>query len=183
MKRLITACAMAVLAAAAAPAMASPVQTPAATVRNADGLDLAVVLSDYEAYLRTVDPISAGMEGDRAALARLPDGSRAFEVAQEPVLKAFADRLAAINTARLSDDERLNHAFLTYVLQRSRDRIPLDTGRIDAFNSEGGPGQNLAYVATVTRIATVPAPEAGIARPQALPKAHPPPVATARAAR
>ena len=46
MKRVITACAIAVLAAAAAPAMASPVQTPAATVRNADGLDLAVVLSD-----------------------------------------------------------------------------------------------------------------------------------------
>ena len=180
MKRVITACAIAVLAAAAAPAMASPVQTPAATVRNADGLNLAVVLSDYEAYLRTVDPVSAGMEGDRAALARLPDGSRAFEVAQEPVLKAFADRLAAIDTARLSDDERLNHAFLTYVLQRSRARIPLDTGRIDAFNSEGGPEQNLAYVATVTRIATVADAEAWIARLEAMPKAYADPLASAR---
>ena len=181
MKRVITACAVAVLAAAAAaPAMAGPVQTPAATVRNADSLDLAVILSDYEAWLRAVDPISAGMEGDRSALSRLPDGSRAFEVAQEPVLRGFADRLAVIDVAGLSDDGRLNHSFLTYVLQRSLARIPLDTGRIDAFNSEGGPGQGLAYIASVTRIATAADAEAWIARLEAMPKSYADPLASAR---
>jgi len=180
MKRVITACAVAVLTAAATPvfAGASPVQ--AAAVRNAENPALAAVLADYETYLRAVDPINAGMEGDRAALSRLPDSSRAFEVAQEPVLRGFADRLAAIDPAGLSEDDRLNHNFLTYVLQRSIARIPLDTGRIDAFNSEGGPGQNLAYVASVTRIATVADAEAWIARLQAMPASYAAPLANAR---
>lgn len=180
MKLLLAVSAAAILAAAAAPATAGPVQTPAATVRNADSLDLAVVLSDYEAWLRAVDPISAGMEGDRAALSRMPDASRAFEVAQEPVLKGFADRLAAIDPAALNEDDRLNHTFLTYVLQRSRARIPLDTGRIDAFNSEGGPGQGLAYVASVTRITSVADAEAWIARLEAMPASYAEPLANAR---
>jgi uncharacterized protein (DUF885 family) len=180
MKRVITACAVAVLAAAATPvfAGASPVQAEA--VRNAENPALAAVLADYETYLRAVDPINAGMEGDRAALSRLPDGSRAFEVAQEPVLRGFADRLAAIDPAGLGEDDRLNHNFLTYVLQRSIARIPLDTGRIDAFNSEGGPGQNLAYVASVTRIATVADAEAWIARLEAMPASYAAPLANAR---
>ena len=101
MKRLITACAIAALAAAATPAFAGTVQTRTEVARNADNPALASVLSDYEAYLRAVDPINAGMEGDRAALSRLPDGSRAFELAQEPILRGFADRLAAINPAGL----------------------------------------------------------------------------------
>ncbi|MEY4555778.1 MAG: hypothetical protein RL093_897 [Pseudomonadota bacterium] len=180
MKRAITACAVAVLAAAATPAFASSALAQAEAVRNADNPALASVLADYEAYLRVVDPINAGMEGDRAALSRLPDGSRAFEVAQEPVLKGFADRLAAIDAAGLSDDDRLNHTFLTYVLQRSRARIPLDTGRIDAFNSEGGPGQGLAYIASVTRIATAADAEAWIARLEAMPKSYADPLASAR---
>jgi uncharacterized protein (DUF885 family) len=180
MKRVITACAVAVLAAAATPAFANPAQVQTAVARNAENPALAAVLADYETYLRAVDPINAGMEGDRGALSRLPDGSRAFEVAQEPVLRGFADRLAAIDPAGLSDDDRLNHSFLTYVLQRSLARIPLDTGRIDAFNSEGGPGQNLAYVASVTRIATVADAEAWIARLEAMPASYAAPLANAR---
>ena len=179
--KLVFAAAVAVLAAApVAPVAASPALVQTGAARNAENPALASVLADYEAYLRTVDPINAGMEGDRAALSRLPDGSRAFEVAQEPVLRGFADRLAAINPAGLSDDDRLNHAFMTYVLQRSRARIPLDTGRIDAFNSEGGPGQGLAYVASTTRIASAADAEAWIARLEAMPKSYTDPLANAR---
>ena len=180
MKRVITACAVAVLTAAATPVFAGAAPVQAEAVRNAENPALAAVLADYETYLRAVDPINAGMEGDRAALSRLPDSSRAFEVAQEPVLRGFADRLAAIDPAGLSEDDRLNHNFLTYVLQRSIARIPLDTGRIDAFNSEGGPGQNLAYVASVTRIATVADAEAWIARLEAMPASYAAPLANAR---
>ncbi|HEY0102079.1 MAG TPA: DUF885 family protein [Brevundimonas sp.] len=159
----------AALLAAAAPATAAPQQTLASASRNADHPALAAILADYEAYLRANDPISAGMEGDREALSRLPDVSRPFEVAQEPVLKGFADRLAAIDPAALSDDDRLNHAFLRWVLERSRARIPLDTGRIGAFNSEGGPGQSMAYIASVTRITTKEDAEAWVARLEAMP--------------
>ncbi len=179
MKLVIAVSAVAMLA-AATPVVASPAMVRIEAVRNAQDPALAAVLADYEAYLRAVDPINAGMEGDRDALSRLPDGSRAFELAQEPVLKGFADRLADINAAGLGEDDRLNHAFLTYVLQRSRDRIPLDTSRIDAFNSEGGPGQNLAYVAAVTRIATAADAEAWIARLEAMPKFYADPLANAR---
>ncbi|HZV84743.1 MAG TPA: DUF885 family protein [Brevundimonas sp.] len=153
----------------AAPAMAAPQQAPPAASRNADHPGLAAILADYEAYLRANDPVSAGMEGDREAQSRLPDVSRAFEVAQEPVLKGFVDRLAAIDAASLSDDDRLNHAFLGWVLERSRARIPLDSGRIGAFNSEGGPGQSMAYIASVTRIATKQDAEAWVARLEAMP--------------
>jgi uncharacterized protein (DUF885 family) len=180
MKLVIAAGAVAILAAAAAPVAANPAPIQAATVRNAENPALAAVLADYEAYLRAVDPISAGMEGDRAALARMPDSSRAFEVAQEPALRGFADRLAAIDPAGLSDEDRLNHNFLTYVIQRSRGRIPLDTGRIDAFSSEGGPGQSLAYVASVTRITTAADAEAWIARLEAMPKLYADQLANAR---
>jgi uncharacterized protein (DUF885 family) len=180
MKRVITACAIALLAAAAAPAFANPAWVQAEAARNAENPALASLLADYEAYLRAVDPINAGMEGDRAALSRMPDSSRAFEVAQEPVLRGFADRLAAIDAAGLGDDDRLNHSFLTYVLQRSLARIPLDTGRIDAFNSEGGPGQGLAYLASVTRIVTTADAEAWIARLEAMPRSYADQLANAR---
>ena len=170
MKTMIAIGAAALLA-AAAPAMAqSAAQTAPEASRNADHPALAALLADYEAYLRANDPISAGMEGDKAALSRLPDVSRAHELAQEPVLKGFADRLAAIDPASLGDEDRLNHAFLGWVLERSLARIPLDTDRIGAFNSEGGPGQSMAYVASVTRIATRDDAEAWIARLEAMPK-------------
>ncbi len=170
MKALFAAGAAALLLGAAAPALARAASEPAAAARQADDRALAAILTDYEAWLRAVDPISAGMEGDPAAKARLPDASRAFELAQEPVLRGFADRLAAIDPATLSDEDRLNHAFLGYVIRRALDRIPLDTGRIDAFSSEGGPGQTAGYLASVTRIATRADAEAWIARLEALPR-------------
>ena len=181
MKTVIAAGAAALLVACAAPALAQAGSgAPPTAVRNADDPALASILADYEAYLRRVDPISAGIEGDREALSRLPDASRAFEAAQEPVLKGFADRLAAIDPASLSAEDGLNHAFLSYVIKRARDRIPLDTGRIDAFNSEGGPGQNLAYLAAVTRITSAADAEAWIARLEGMPAIYREQLANAR---
>jgi uncharacterized protein (DUF885 family) len=168
MKTMIAIGAAALLA-AAAPAVAGPAPQAAPTAaRNAEDPALAALLADYEAWLRANDPITAGMEGDRAALSRLPDLSRAHELAQEPVLRAFSDRLAGIDRAGLDDDDRLNHAFLGWVLERSLARIPLDTGRIGAFNSEGGPGQSAAYIASVTRIASREDAEAWVARLEAM---------------
>lgn len=179
MKTVIAVSAIALLAGFAQPALAQSA-APAAVAPAAPNAALASILADYETYLRATDPVTAGFEGDRGALSRLGDSSRAFEVAQEPVLKGFADRLAAIDPADLTDEERLNHAFMAYVIKRSRDRIPLDTGRIDAFNSEGGPGQGLSYVAGVTRITSVADAEAWIARLEAMPKVYADQLANAR---
>ena len=97
MKTLLAAGSAALLlAVAAAPALAQAAAEPTPAVRQADDPALAAILTDYEAWLRSVDPISAAMEGDPAAKARLPDASRAFELAQEPVLRGFAGRLAAL---------------------------------------------------------------------------------------
>ncbi|MBA4804777.1 MAG: DUF885 family protein [Brevundimonas sp.] len=169
MKTLLaaTAAAAALCLAAASPAAA---RTEPAAAAPAQDARLAALLADYEAYLRSVDPITAGMEGDAAAKRRLPDVSRAFEEAQAPVLQGFAARLEAIDPATLGEDDRLNHAFLAYVLRRSLDRIPLDAARIGAFNSEGGPGQSAGYMASVTRIAARADAEAWIARLEALPR-------------
>ena len=179
MKTILAAGAAALLL-AADPAFAQTDPRPAEATRQADDPALASILADYEAWLRSVDPVTAGMEGDAAAKRRLPDASRAFETAQEPVLNAFAARLARIDPARLSEDDRLNHAFLGYVLRRALDRIPLDTGRIDAFSSEGGPGQTAGYLASVTRIANRADAEAWIARLEALPRFYEDQLASAR---
>ncbi|WP_372706964.1 DUF885 family protein [Brevundimonas sp.] len=152
-------------------AQTAPSSPPVAAVPAQDPT-FASILADYEAYQRRIDPYTAGTEGDRAAMTRLPDQSRAFEVAQEPILKGFADRLATIDPASLNEDDRLNHAFLIYVVRRSRDRIPLDTGRLEAFNSEGGPGQSFGYIASVTRVATLADGEAWIARLEAMPQGY-----------
>lgn len=179
MKTILAAGAAALLL-AADPAFAQTDPRPAEATRQADDPALASILADYETWLRSVDPVTAGMEGDAAAKRRLPDASRAFETAQEPVLNAFSARLAQIDPARLSDDDRLNHAFLGYVLRRALDRIPLDTGRIDAFSSEGGPGQTAGYLASVTRIANRTDAEAWIARLEALPRFYEDQLASAR---
>lgn len=179
--KIVAAIGAAALLSTAAPAVLAQAAAPeAAARRDADNPALASILADYESYLREVDPITAGSEGDRAALSRLPDASRASEVAQEPVLKGFADRLAALDPATLSDEDRINHAFLIWVLQRSRDRIALDTGRLDAFNSEGGPGQTAGYLASSTRIANEADAVAYVTRLEALPAYYRDVLASAR---
>src|SRR5690606_3920365 len=148
--------------AAALPTQAAVVQSPS----PAAALDALLV--DYEAYLRQNDPIGSGMDGDRAALWRLPDASHAGELARRAPLNALKARLAAIDPATLDEAHRLNHAFVSYLIGRELERIELDPSRL-AFDSEGGPGQMLAYVAPATRIATAADAEAWLKRLEAAP--------------
>ena len=139
-----------VVAAGAPPARAQaqaaePALSPAAA-------ELADIIADYEAFDRQRDPFTAGFEGDREALSRLPDFTREGELAERAPLQAFADRLAAVDTDALSPDERLNHAFLSRVVNRQIRAIALDGSRL-AFDSEGGPGAFAGYLASSTRIA------------------------------
>ncbi len=142
---------------------AAPVQAEA----QAEHPALSRLLADYEAWLREVDPVSAGMEGDPAAKARWPDMSREYELAQQPRLEAFRARLAGIDPGSLTAGDRLNHAFLDWVLQRSIDRIALDAGRL-AFDNEG-PGSMFGYIGAATRITSRADAEAWITRVEAIP--------------
>ena len=124
---------------------------PTSSAAIAGNTILASVMADYETYLKAVDPVTAGQDGDTAAAGRLPDLSRTAELAREAPLEAFLARLEAIDPAGLSAGDAQNHAFLIFLVQRELAGIPLDAGRL-AFNSEGGVGQSAAYYAGVARI-------------------------------
>lgn len=158
----------AVLAAGAQTAVAQsrPAATPVVASANAADRALDGVIADYETYLKSIDPMTAASEGDVAAMARLPDVSRAFEMAQRAPLQAFVDRLRAIDPASLSHGAAINHAFLLYSLGRSLEGIDYDTSRL-AFDSEGGPGTWALYVGGSTRLNSVAEAEAYIRRIQA----------------
>ncbi|MFA4899250.1 MAG: DUF885 domain-containing protein [Brevundimonas sp.] len=156
------------LAVAAMLAAGSPVaavaQTPPAAVATAPAdAALNAVIADYETYLKSVDPISAGGEGDVEAMGRVPDLSREFELAQRAPLQGFVRRLAAIDPASLSHGGGINHAFLLYTLNRSLEGLDYDTSRL-AFDSEGGPGTWALYVGGSTRLNSVAEAEAYIKR-------------------
>lgn len=156
------------LAIAAMLAAGSPItavaQTPPAAVATAPAdAALNAVIADYETYLKSVDPISASGEGDVEAMGRLPDLSRAFELAQRAPLEGFVRRLAAIDPASLSHAGGINHAFLLYTLNRSLEGLDYDTSRL-AFDSEGGPGNWALYLGGSTRLNSVAEAEAYIRR-------------------
>ncbi|CAN5146913.1 DUF885 family protein [soil metagenome] len=158
---LLTSTALPAAAQTAVPPAATPAPNPA----------LASLLTDYEAFLKARDPISAGFEGDQAAKSKLPDVTRAAEVATQAPLEAFKARAEAIPAAGLSSDDALNRDFLIWVLNRAIEAIRYDSGRL-AFDSEGGVGQNMAYVASSTRITSRADADAWIARLEALPKLY-----------
>lgn len=178
---LMGAAALALTAGLPAAAQTAPGTTaaPAGAAAPADAGALDAILADYEAYLRRVDPVSAGLDGDRAALSRLPDPSRAAELARREPLTALQGRLAALDPRSLNENQRLNHAFVAYLVQRELERIALDPSRL-AFDSEGGPGQTLSYLAGTTRIAHRADADAWIARLEAAPAYYDAGLANAR---
>ncbi len=85
----------------------------------ADDTVLNRLVADYEAYALSQDPIGAGREGDRAALAKLPDPSNGADVLRRSNFEEFKGRLAAIDPAGLSPPARLNRDFLAWTLDRA----------------------------------------------------------------
>jgi len=149
---------------------AQPAAAPVAAQASAEDAAFQALVAEYETYERGEDPFTAGSEGDKAALAQLPDFSRAAEVRRGKDYEGFAARLARIDPARLSTDEaRLNHAFLGRVLKRNIEAVVHDGGRL-AFDSEGGPSTFLSYLASSTRIGTRQEAEAYLQRIEGVPK-------------
>jgi len=147
----------------------APAQTsaPAATAEDAAFLALT---RDFEAFERAEDPFTAGLEGDKAALARLPDFSREADLRRQGEYRKFAGRLASMDAARLSPDNQLDHAFLSRVVARNIERVDYDGGRL-AFDSEGGPNGFLSYMGSSTRIGSREEAEAYLSRIAGAPEA------------
>jgi len=147
----------------AAPTVGMAQTPPAATAPSPADAALDALIIDYEAYLKAVDPFTASSEGDVEAMARVPDLSREFELAQRPPLEDFLRRLEAVDPVGLSHGGQINHAFLTYTLNRAVEGLDHDTGRL-AFDSEGGPGTWAIYVGSSTRLSSTAEAEAWLKR-------------------
>ena len=130
MKPLVAAGLAAVLLCGAAPVFAQ-ITASAPITAGTTNPALASLLADYEAFLKTNDPISAGFEGDQAAKSRLPDLTREHELANQAPLEAFKARAEAIPIEGLSSGDQLNRDFLIWVLDRSIRAIAFDSSRLD----------------------------------------------------
>jgi uncharacterized protein (DUF885 family) len=128
----------------------------------------ARLAADFEAYDRAEDPITAGFEGDRSALSRLPDITPAGDARRLAALKAFKARIGA-RPAGLCPDDAFNWDFLSRVIDDRIERIGFDEARL-GFDHEGGPYNLLRYLADTTVIRNREDAEAWLARLQAVPK-------------
>ena len=168
MSRTVRAIAAALLIASlAAPAQAQP------------RARLAQYIAQYEEIARRYDPVTAGGEGDRAALSRLPDASREAELAQRAELAALLTRLQALDARRLPEDAQLNHAYLQRVVAQQIAFVDADTGRMPISNG-GGFFSLAGGLAYTTPIQSAQDAEAWIARIAALPRYYEQNIANAR---
>ncbi len=137
-----------------------------AQTRNETRLNQAIAA--YEQISRRADPLTAAGEGDREALARLPDASRETELAQRSELAALQAQLRALDARGLTGEAALNHAYLLRVIAQQIAFIDADTGRAPISNGDGffTLASGLAYT---TPIQSADDAEAWIARLEALP--------------
>ncbi len=151
----------------------------AAWAGPADEAALTGLVNDYEAWNVAQNPISAGQNGDRAALRLLPDVTPAADAARKKALEGFEARLKAIPAAGLSVDSQLNRAFLDRLIRDNLAFIAFDTARF-AFTGDDGFNQTAGYLAGSTPVNSVDDAEAWIARLEALPKYYDDNIANAR---
>ncbi|HEX6866868.1 MAG TPA: DUF885 family protein [Caulobacteraceae bacterium] len=130
---------------------------------------LDALVADYEAFALADDPIAAGQYGDRAALSKLPDVTPQAGARRAAALTGFRTRLSAIATSGLSEEERLNRAFLARVIDDRLRGLALDQARLDVFFADSGFHTLAPYLAGVTPIDDAADAEAYVARLEALP--------------
>ena len=140
---------------------------------------LDALVSDYEAWNLAQNPISAGQNGDRAALSKLPDASLAADMDRKAALEGFQARLNAIPADSIDSDGQLNRAFLARIISDQLAYIAFDTSRF-AFTGDDGFHLLATYLATVTPLNSVDDAQAWIARLAALPKYYDDNIANAR---
>uniref|UniRef100_UPI0025FCFA9C DUF885 domain-containing protein n=1 Tax=Phenylobacterium sp. TaxID=1871053 RepID=UPI0025FCFA9C len=135
----------------------------------ADDGPLNALVADYEAYALGQDPIAAGREGDRKALAKLPDVSVGADTLRRSFFDEFKQRLDAIDPVGLTTEARLNRDFLAWTLDRRLKSLGFDEARMP-FNSDSGFDQDLGYVASTTRLDSEADAQAWLSRLKALPR-------------
>lgn len=140
---------------------------PAERTWAAEGA-LDQVIADFERFHRRVDPISAGQEGDKEALRRLPDVRPEARQAERKELVAFGERLASIDPSGLAPEQALNHVLLTRLVKDQVEEYGYDFDRI-AFENDSGFHTQADYLARTTTIGSREDAEAWLARLEAIP--------------
>ena len=130
--------------------------------------ELARAIADYERLIRLADPVTAGQDGDREALRRLPDARRESELALGKEFGALVERLERISVSELSDEAAVNHMFLSRLAVEAVEEVQFDFGRI-AFENDSGFHTLGDYLARTTTIGSREDADAWLARLQALP--------------
>ncbi|WP_374573902.1 DUF885 family protein [Phenylobacterium sp.] len=130
---------------------------------------LDALIADYDAFTLADDPVTAGQEGDRTALSRLPDATPAADAARKAALEGFKGRLDAIPPQGLAGEAALNRAFLAWVIDERLQSLSFDEARM-AFNSDSGFDSLMGYLAAVTPIRSEADARAWIDRLKATPE-------------
>jgi uncharacterized protein (DUF885 family) len=145
--------------------------TPAAAQREGSSAEaaLAAAIGDYERIIKLADPVTAGLDGDREALRRLPDPRRDTELARGRELAAIGERLASIHSTELSPRSVLNQALLSRLTSEAVEQVPFDFDRI-AFQNDDGFHTLGDYLGRTTSIASRDDADAWLTRLEALPE-------------
>ena len=150
-----------------AAAVASLLAAPAIAAAAPPSAGLKAVIAAFDRYQRDVDPIAAGLEGDRAALSRWPDDSPKAIAARKAALISIQRRLALVKPAGLAPEERLNRDFLARIVRDQLEGLAFDQER-EPFSTDNGPFDTADYVARTTAIHDQADAEAWLARLHAL---------------
>ena len=107
---------------------------------------LKAIAADYDQWERDVDPVTAGDEGDAAALFRLPDASPAAADARRTALFEFQRRLLPLKSIRLGDADSLNRDLLLRAVDDALQAAAFDPDRLPftAYWSFSTFGESLA---------------------------------------
>ena len=132
-----------------------------------DSLD--ALIADFEQMEITGNPISAGQEGDRAALRKLPDVSPEGAEEFKRITTEFIKRHAALAARPMSGEKRLNYDLLGFVLKQRQRLLPFDEARIP-FTNDSGFFNQMSYISRQTTFASIDDYEAYAARLTEIPR-------------
>jgi uncharacterized protein (DUF885 family) len=108
--------------------------TPAAL---ADADDIGAVVRDYDSFARAQDPVRAAQRGDTAAMRRWPDNSPAAVESRRRSLERFRDRLAALDSGKLTGNDALNQELLGERVSLALEALQFDEERIPFISGDG----------------------------------------------
>jgi len=135
--------------------------------RQDDTLD--TLIADFEQAEITGNPITAGQEGDRAALRKLPNVSPEAFAAYSALTTEFIRRHAALAARPMSEEKRLNYDLLGFVLRQRQRLMPFDEARIP-FQNDSGFFNEMSYISRQTVFRSIDDYEAYAARLTELPR-------------